>query len=885
MSETSAEAQAEQDGADDGFDFGDDDIQEGFISSPEFKTINFNDEPGDARPIPNLGPLLDRLGEQRLLLIAGKAEDKRELARRCGWEFTQLLRDENPDASPPEAQEKRPTLKAEDILLHLDELEKPTVFVLPHMDPAEINRNLAALRKAAGERHWIIIATDRPRASWYLSEETEASWIEPEEEALYSKADLRLYLASLLGEDEIEALTKAAGGAAKLDVLVKRLGLPRAVEAFARLWPQSEDSPAVVADSARAVSASVRTWFHTQLSAREQMVALSLAVFDGLEEDLAFAAIESLMEGAWRKRDSAFAFVDYGDLASLSQYFTFSRDGANVGRLRAIGDGTRSDVIAAAWRDHRRLMIAALPELTRLVQGAGHSSSLSAATADLDRQLGWLRESVAGALGEVCRLSMRTAEPHLLNLVASGAPHAHQVVAAALRRVVATGGREDVFELLERWRSSRAPQRYVQTQAQVHRFSDATSLIGSAMAVIVGQLSLEDEPDQLGTENRRMLLAYAASGDERIIARLASDALPAIVPNHPEQSTTLADELLERVGSDWVNANRLCAGLGQGFAIAGRTHGALTSEAVSRWLDEGLSGDATAVDRERIALREKRLALVAYALGGARSAGKAGDSLPRAALTDLHRLLKAEPHPFVRAAAMEGLDALMAYEFEPIKDGIEDLVEQFTPAERQAFVRRMVALHCLQRSRQEGGDAKVFLNRYLCPIWYDRAPDNTRVQQVVFQWSETARSAAVAEFAADVVTHIRRVIERDQEERREQLLKHREAEEERRRKLSEEPQPELQRHTVKLTFLQRKVAVGLATLGRAALRHTVGGLLASILRLPDTEAEDVLKRYEAEGRNDLAARARRARWISKNMLLVLGAPAALILLLVLSMLW
>ncbi len=881
------EEQTQEETAEEPFDFGDDAEDRSTTDTADFVPILPPDVSTPGRPAPTLGDLMEVLSEHRLLIIAGSASNKRELARRCAWEMAEYLRDEAPDDDPPVALEKRPALQSFDLLLHLESRKEPAVFVLPHMDPAEINRNLTALKEAAGQRHWVLIATDRPRESWHLDSTLAPVWQEPEESKLYAPGDLERYLRDRIGDADRSGLQAAFPGDDAWHRLAVALGFPRAVETFARLWAAraADDRVADLVEAARQQDQAVQDWYHHSLDPREKMVAIALALFDGLEEDLAFAAIDRLMEGAWSKRDAAFAFIDYGDLTNLGQYFTFDRDESGCGRLRTIGDGTRTHIIAAAWKNQRRQIIAALPELVRLALGSANESPIPVPTPQLDRQLQWLRESVSGAIGEVCRLSLDSAEPHLLQLVGSQHSSAYRVVASALRRVRAAGDGAAVFALLERWRSQSEPLRFLQRTRKLGRAKVSTR-IGSAIVHVVGQLALEDAFDALHETNKRLLLAYVSSGNRGIIERLAFDALPRIVPNHPNQLIALTDDILDRARDRDETTQLICLGLGTGFAFAARAHGRPIEDQMERWIADGLEQASGAIDLDAVDAREKRLAMCAHMLGATRSGRRISKGLtPLSAVRKLGSILDVERHGFVREAAVSAVHWLMRFEFEQVAAALPELIERFRPKERHGLVERMVNLHCLQRSRQEGGDTRVLLNGYWCPIWYDSPTPNTLVQDSAFEWSRSARRESGVEFAADVIGEIRSVMEREQEDRRAQLLEERRAAAERQDRLETQAPAEIGHYKVDLGFLERTVAVGLATIDAPEQRHAVSGLLASILRRSDSEAEDVIARFQREqasGLEDVALRARRARWVARNLRTVLGVPAVLIFLLVVA---
>ena len=68
----------------------------------------------------------------------------------------------------------------------------------------------------------------------------------------------------------------------------------------------------------------IYNWYK-KLTPREQLIAIGLSFFDGLFEDQFFAALEEVVESAWKKRDASLRALDYCDLdvPSLRKFFNF----------------------------------------------------------------------------------------------------------------------------------------------------------------------------------------------------------------------------------------------------------------------------------------------------------------------------------------------------------------------------------------------------------------------------------------------------------------------------------------------------------------------------------------------------------------------------------
>lgn len=868
----------------------------GKLEEQDFRAILYEDD--GVHPIPNLAPLLTVLQRERVLIIAGGLRDKRGIARRCGWEFAELCSDKAPQGPAVKALElMAASCSNEDFFSRFADKKEPTVFVLTTVEPALINSNIAALRSAVVGRHWVVIATVRTKHAWQLDPSLEKSWVEPVDSELYNPGDLEKYLETRLGEAGLHRLTTNSTIADPLREYSVTLGSPEAIEAFAHEMLRCDGQESIALDQLIAVACSrqqtVDTWFHHRLSAREKVIAIALALFDGVEERIAFSAIEELMASVWRKRDKALQFIDYGDLANIREYFEFETDGSGFGRLKALGDDTRSVLLRAAWRTHRRQIIASLSRLIEFILASVSTALFEYETLVSDRQINIFRDAVAETLGEIALLSVKDVEPHLLRLIASDSIEAHYVVAAALRRFRRGGGRDELFEMLQNWRSKRRSTSFVNAHSVQETRFQASQLIGSAMVTIVGELALEDPMDQFSPEIERLIKAYASSNDLLIVTRMSQTAIPALCRTHTMQMINLLPDLLQRIGNNWILAEWFTFGAGYGFGLALRLMRQGLAQVLIAWIDEGMTSGKGGYDAQQISLREMKLAVAAVAMGFARSisseslpSGNDNAVSPKRAIELLQRILHEEKHQFVRSIAMGAVNILLKDEFNEVSGALIGLVETLTQKERDHFIGWMVDLHCYQRSQQKGGDLLISVGKYECPIWYDKQPDNTSVLKTIIAWIDEAISSAASSFASDVILGIRRVIERSQEAKQKEMIETREKEEARKREIASREAPELTRHKVQLSFLQRHLAVRCATLGNSAVRPAVQGLLASLLPLSKEERKELLNRYRAEGGEELRKKvdaADRALFFSRYMLAIFSFPALFALLLAILM--
>ena len=622
-------------------------------------------------------------------------------------------------------------------------------------------------------------------------------------------------------------------------------------ERSAHAWSQTEEPPPYwfepqVADAQIAIS----DWFHRRLDARDQLVAIALALFDGVEEDLAFDGVDALMRGPWRERESARGLVDLGDLGALRSHLAFL-PGRTERRIQIRGDDGRFQLLQVAWPTHRRQILAALPLLIEQVRTA------LAAEGPGSRAGERILITVGRALSDLGRLSVRAVSSSLLALVAEDHEAAHALVASIVVRWRWFGLDEALFELLQSWRTDPSVHAFVH---RANARAPSTAIIGRAMAAVVVHAALVDPPNDLHPKLVDLLLAYARSRDHTIVERLLrSEAFGLLFVVHLRQMRELVPELVERLGVEYALHHHLARGVGRGLALA---HGYAPQQVkalVEQWLDESANVRPSQVRVGVVPRREAFIGMAVRSLGFIRGFGAPGLTL-EAAMHQCGAVLHREAHPFCRQSALVAVGGMARRNLAATGRFLTSVVGNLGADERDTLIELMVYLHCLERSQQPDGDSwvTVHVGSYVfqCPIWYDRAPNETEVSRVVMAFKEMG-DQEMASFAFDATREIRRLVEHDEE---------RAQGEEEQRRTEAEAQAALDARTPVPTPVHHRrrlgwdawLAVELTAWGaqRSAVRGIVAGMLAA-----EGDPADVLVRWEREGRSRVARAARRAAWL------------------------
>ena len=352
-------------------------------NEPKFVKANLEDFNSKNFPFPNRDVIrnyIDTIYKERLLILGGGADiDKADLARYLAWELKRITKGKYP------VLEWQRSSDPQSIDVKLQKAEESTIFILTEVSPQNVGNALSRIQKvAASRKHFVLVTTDIPLASWNLSKDIEDCWSEVSSDGLYN-SDILVkvlfqklhklddsYIKNLL-EAKPKPQTIIAGNLTFLAV-AEQLKTPNIIGRFVqRLEKEIENNPIEqeiietiindVTDNQKALN----HWYYYILDEREQLLALGLNFFDGLYNDQLFAALEKLVEQVWQKRNPSLRALDYCDLEKLHNFFKIDIN-TEESIIRS-GSGTqRRMLFNVAWKSHRRQIIAALSAIAELVK-------------------------------------------------------------------------------------------------------------------------------------------------------------------------------------------------------------------------------------------------------------------------------------------------------------------------------------------------------------------------------------------------------------------------------------------------------------------------------------------------------------------------------------
>jgi hypothetical protein len=700
------------------------------------------------------GKLAELLGRQTLLVLGGAYEDKATIARQVARLLAESVGGADSGAERPrELLEWNRTADFDGLLLAL-KAETPAMVLLTDLLPQHVAYNLRRLKGAAvSARHHVVATTEVPRAAWKLDPDEELCWKELAADELFDPAKLVSELvrevvaarASLpdgvLREEDEPELTSLGG--VTLYELAARLRTPANVAVFvpqlvaaAASADGSLDADAVrdLADAASSESRRVEKWFHTVLRPEEQLLALGLAFFDRLPDDQFFAALERWVGHIRASRDPWLRAYDYSDLDNLQTFFRLVGGDVAGSRVESRWPDLRRVVFQAAWRSHRRQLLAALPVITELVvesADAGRSDWELYGSADRRYQL---QRSVGDALSDVGLISVASAETALVRLASEGSAEVQAVAARAVARWREHGGDEQLFALLERWQNDRRIRALVDgflAGRPADRKRGIQAHLNATIAIAVGFAARYDPPGHLAPKLVALVERLGADRNRLVRSRFTKFTLPAVVASHLAQLRPALREMARHADL----AQALGASLAGAYAIDPDE----VVRTLQAWHAECDSTRPQELDPRLVTPRDGLLMVLA-ATYGALAYDDGGPISAGAGFGRLRDILARERHPKVRGAVLTAIARQAFDRFQHVEPMLQQLVPHLPLQERGKVVNVLVEVYRRQRAALEGGDDEVEIGGRRYAVWLSSGRPLTSVETAMIRW---ARSPAI----------------------------------------------------------------------------------------------------------------------------------------------
>jgi hypothetical protein len=793
-------------------------VQETLFFEPDLKDV----EPPSWTTTPKAEELAFAWTTGHLIVLAGQGlDDKTMVARHLAW----LLRQQHP--AEIRVREWYRSSDPQKIETAFHETET-TILLLPQVQPHHIGHRLNELRRLLqSRRNYAVITTDCTRAEWAIRSGS------PEEDVWHEISWETYYGRSLLTETLVAELEKTPGllpdwlprnpqadsllaEDLTIEEAAARLRQPDRIRRFCEWLRTADATPrSLIAqlDQLGGDRAAILQWYR-QLERTDQLFALGLVLFDGLPDDQIFAAVEYLVDEAWRRTDPNLPLFDYRDLDRLSAFFHLTRAGDDGERIEVRSRRQREAILQAAWELQRRRLLAVVPAMTRLIKQFSPSVAMPAEskedteespgswrsqlnqiglpakrklpdkkkgpprakkaetkqqdadssrfTRESDRELSssprrveQLQRSVIESLSQIGLLSFEAVEASFLELAADGSVAVQTVVAKALAAWRGEGHDEKLLCVLRAWWE--AGCRTTLPKALGKRDEESADLLAGIRATVslaIGYSLQYDPPNSLKPELHGLLEVALADGHPAVRQRVLELTLPLAAASHPQQLESL---LRDRVGQDQEQMYAIAFGVAMAYSL----HPFSALRVIDGWrlMVRGAGpkepGDRTITSRDRL------LSAVAMTYGYLRCDQNRELLTTSQVIAELQSIFTTEPHPFIRTHALiaTGLQAL--HDFEPIAPMLMELITEITLGDRINVVSVFVRSYLKQREQLSGGDGEIEAGGKTYQIWRRTPRPHTPIETSLYFWLRdadhpVARQVAALTFAAFAATELER---------------------------------------------------------------------------------------------------------------------------------
>jgi hypothetical protein len=684
-----------------------------------------------------------------------------------------------------------------------------TILLLPQVQPHHIGHRLNELsRLLHARRNFTIITTDVSRSEWGIRSGSpeERFWHEISWETYYGRTFLTQALLEKLREEvgrlpewvprELRIDSVLAEGLSIEDAAA-RLKQPDKIERFVQ-WLRTENaSPRDVLaqlDQLGGDEEAIFRWYR-QLDRKDQLLALGLVLFDGLPDDQIFAALEILVNDAWRQSDPNLPLFDYKDLERLDAHFHLAESKEDGTRIETSSRQKRDSIIRAAWEVQRRRLLAVLPAMTRLLQeGTPHRADPEAEATEQGkvpkisrlfqkpeptknpemwrftrgaerelfsspRRVEQLQRSIIESLSQIGLLSFEAVEATFLRFAVDSSAGLQTIVAKALAAWRGEGHSAALFKVLNAWWEDGClvPASKSQAPQTARGREDARAVMRATVAVATAYALQYDQPNQMAPELLALFKALLRDPHPAVRSRVLELTLPMATASHLRQLEPL---LSSQIVSDRDHLYAVAFGAAMAYSL--RPAEAL--EVIERWhafCRAEASGPASTAD---VTPRDRLLSATALVYGYIRLEQGQGILSAADIVSTLRSILTQETNPFVRTHALMAMGLQAVDNFDLVSATLMELISEVTLPDRLHVVTVLARAYLKQREHMKGGDDELDIDGRTFQVWTRSPRPLTAIETSLYAWLQDeqhpiAQQVSIQTFAAIAATEL------DQKER------------------------------------------------------------------------------------------------------------------------
>lgn len=439
------------------------------------------------------------------------------------------------------------TSQLRDIDIVLSDQEDPCIFVLAQVTPELNGTNF--FHRLAQTKHFVIVTTDLPFSRWNLANTDNRYWINLAEKRLFEDNDLINKLLhdlvhinsnptwkTFINWDFCGIPSHICGLHTK--ELIDQLQTPQRCELFVRFLdaehrkaekdatPISQDRVKEIISMVNDLKQRLDRWYFHSLTTREQFMVIGLSCFSGLYDNQFFAALDRIIQAAWRNFEATLNYTDYSDLANLcGSFFKLYETNTDSPLIESNDTDQRLWLFIILWKTHRRRIVTALPTLVELTRESTRSNA-TLINGDLygdEQRRSKLRIAIAETFSDVGMISLRDVRNYLFLLATESNMGCQAVAAHAVARWQSNPSRvRSIYSTLEEWLSPT-----VSTPKEQQSNLRSSALL--ALSYILEQFS---DGSELPMEMLYLLNQVINQASPRLRYQVRQQVIPKLHPNH-----------------------------------------------------------------------------------------------------------------------------------------------------------------------------------------------------------------------------------------------------------------------------------------------------------------------------------------------------------------
>ena len=483
---------------------------------------------------------------------------------------------------------------------------------------------------------------------------------------------------------------------------------------------------------------NLKVWFH-KLSPKHREAAIALALFNGLFDDQFFEVTERLVDEVWERRDTLLRALDYVDLDTLFAYFSQREIDEQTALLQERYPDQQRWFLDMVWNSHRRLILSTLPCLVTLAKQATENKEtknnwiLYGTTVRRE----YLLNVIANLLNKLGIRQISLVESSLLELASSSNFNTRMLAARALSRWLNAGREDELFAILESWESQARVIEIVKEFMRGGNYStdkygqmeSPTSIIQGTIALTLGVMALEYEPNTLPKRFIELLKKIAKEGSKQTKELFFKAALPRIMTYHFRQVAANIKYLKPPI--------RFVKSFAKGVAYAYENKKEDVREIMEKWISQIQEKDQLRTEDDGIITqRDLRLITVIYALAEIKYSTVHSSAFTASMAYDMILdLQEKERHNVVNGRYVEFVLRQLQLQPSEIDPKILQIIKQLSAESYKRLSSQLVEMYLYQRRRLKNGNYTFKHQGLTYQVWEDEAERPvTKIEQTVRLW-------------------------------------------------------------------------------------------------------------------------------------------------------